>query len=133
MSSRLLTLFPELTVDTLLNSTTNANNPLVKMDTSNEFAIQWLHMLRLEDISKSQKEAIMKSWPTPESTVLDLPVLALKVKIMQHPAIYDGMKFKDLIKLAETLEEVDIAGRQNHLALLKELTRLIFAYVPTST
>ncbi|KUJ15450.1 uncharacterized protein LY89DRAFT_619376 [Mollisia scopiformis] len=113
-------------VDTLLNSTTNSDNPLINTSTSNHFTTHCLHMLRLDDISKSQKEQIMNSWPTPESTALDLPVLALKVKIMRHPAIYDDMKFKDLIELAGTLAVADIAGCQSHLALLKELTRLIF-------
>ncbi|CZR58084.1 uncharacterized protein PAC_07974 [Phialocephala subalpina] len=119
-------------VDTMLKSTTNLDNPLIKADTNNTFTTHCLHMLRLEDISKSQREQIMKSWPKPESTVLDLPVLALKVKVMRHPAIYKGMRFKDLIELADILAKADVPRPQEHLALLKELTRLIFVAVHTN-
>ncbi|KAE8452486.1 hypothetical protein EG329_000388 [Mollisiaceae sp. DMI_Dod_QoI] len=116
----------KMIVDIMLQSTMNLNNPLIRTDTNNAFATHCLHVLRLEDISKPDKERIMKNWLTPESTVLDLPVLALKLKIMRHPAIYEGMKFKDLIELGETLAMADIPCQQDHLALLKEFTRLIF-------
>lgn len=113
----------------MLKSTTNSNNLLLTTDTNNAFTTHCQHMLRLDDISKLQRDQIMKSWPKPESTALDLPVLALKVKVMRHPAIYEGMRFKDLIELADTLAEADLPHPQEHLALLKELTRLIFVYV----
>lgn len=123
-----LTCYSELIIDIMLQSTTNSDNPLINTDTNNAFAIHCLHMLRLEDIPKSDKERIMKSWTIPESTVLDLPVLALKLKIMCHPTIYEGMKFKYLTELAETLFEANIPRQQDHLVLLKEFTRLIFVY-----
>lgn len=102
----------------------------MKNSKKNEFATHCLHLLGVEEFSKAQREQIMQGWNDPETTVLERDVLALKVKIMQHPAIYEGMRFKDLVKLADTLAETDqisdISLQFELLALLKELTRLIF-------
>jgi nucleolar pre-ribosomal-associated protein 2 len=114
----------------MLKSVTNDNNPLMKNGKKNEFATHCLHLLRVEEFSKAQREQIMQGRSEPETTVPERDVLALKVKVMQHPAIYEGMRFKDLVKLADTLAKTDklpgISLQLEHLALLKELTRLIF-------
>lgn len=135
----ILNLLSGMLVDIMLKSLTNDNNPLMKRDEENEFATHCLHILGAEDFTKAQREQIMQGWPKPETTVLQEKVLALKVKAMQHPAIYEGMRFKDLVKLADTLAKADELydtrvwhdcifkpQQLEHLALLKELTRLIF-------
>lgn len=142
-----LTIFLGILIDIMINSLTHDLNPLMRdhyTNLHNEFAVRCLHMLRADDFSKAHREQIMQRWEVPELVVLGLEFLALKVKIMQHPAIYEGMSFQDLVKLADILSRADEIADDNlpiyhirneeipedrgkHLTLLKELTRLIFS------
>ena len=92
-------------VDVLLSSQTNTNtkNTLLTFQASNKMAIQSLIALPLDVFSKKERERIMKAWlpssPDQQTTdplygpmALDPQVLALKVKILHRPILYEVKK-----------------------------------------
>ena len=96
---RLANYFLATIVDVLLSSQTSTNEALVTFHASNKMAIQSLISLPLDVFSKKERERIMKAWlPSNskhvtnvlyESTALDPQLLALKVKILHRPSLYE--------------------------------------------
>jgi len=87
-------------VDVLLSSQTNADNPLMASQAKNRMVVQSLTTLPLDVFSKKERERIMKAWIQGSSqtrlseqsydlTSPDSQVLALKVKIMHRPSLYE--------------------------------------------
>ncbi|KAK2629876.1 hypothetical protein QTJ16_000696 [Diplocarpon rosae] len=127
-------------VSTMINNETNLLNPLMRTPGNNKFAIRSLLELTVEEIPKEYRGRLMSCWlPRSDdsdsrnlnglsfsSTILHEDVLALKRKIMRMPKLHEGMKFQELIDLADALAEAEIPDRFHHLASLKELARLIF-------
>lgn len=142
-------------IDIILQNQTNIDVPLVKKASTNAFTVHCLLQIPLSVVFKKTRERIFRSWlPTGDaaiddaqglsyqSTALDPAVLSLKIKFMQRPVLYEvsktlqvltrnilrfqGMGFKDLVHLADTLSEAEIPRQQVNLALLKELARLTF-------
>ena len=128
-----------LIIDMMLCSKTNKNNPLLKSPKHNTFAVKCLLDIPLEVFLRKYRESIMRNWPpnTNQSTTdnlsqsveLDPGVLGLKVKMMQRPTVYEGMKYQDLVNLAESLasaktEELDIS-----FALFKELVTRTMSHI----
>lgn len=98
-------------IDTMLNCQSNSDNPMMRSQTNNSFAVRSLLALPLDRFSKSDRERIILSWLpatsennkklTYESTALDEGVLSLKIKIMKRPTFYEvsdisGVWFKCL-------------------------------------
>ena len=82
-------------VDVLLSSQTNVDNPLKASQAKNRMVVQSLTTLPLDVFSKKERERIMKAWIQGSSqTRPDSQVLALKVKIMHRPSLYEVRNLK---------------------------------------
>jgi nucleolar pre-ribosomal-associated protein 2 len=86
----------------MLQNQTNINNPIIKLASTNAFAVKSLLQLPVSIVLKKTRDKIFKSWlPTGNSatddvqglsyrsTALDPAILSLKVKFMGLPMLYE--------------------------------------------
>jgi len=85
----------------MLECGSHHENPVEQSEGCNGFIVNCLHRLPLEVFSKSNRETIMKAWPSDTPDVdysgtisytispLDPAVLSLKLKMMHRPTLYD--------------------------------------------
>lgn len=121
-------------INIMLSQTFNTENPLVKQKTLNVFSIKSLLKLPLEVLSKNDRERVLMIWSAPHKldsgdlkltqSMCDPALLSLKVKVMRRPTYYKDMCFQDLIRIAQTISDVEDKDLKTLVALFKEYVRL---------
>ena len=129
-------------IDIMLCNANNDVNPLIKSPAINTFAVKCLLHLPIEVLSRKNRERIMKTWlPDSEnvsegisgqSSAVDAAVLSLKVKVMQISTMYDGMKYQDLVSLAETLATEETCTPEVNLSCFKELVMRTVSHITSN-
>ncbi|KAG9239698.1 Urb2/Npa2 family-domain-containing protein [Amylocarpus encephaloides] len=134
LNCRVLT---DIIVGILSKEESNLENPLIKKNSLNDFAIQSLHQLPLDTIPKWERAHLMAKW-RPQTlggfaTEINPAVLSLKIKMMHRPTFYESMKFEDLSAMADIFQHSDVFSPKISLALYKELVRLTISQMIEDT
>lgn len=88
-------------VDIMLSNQTNANNMICTSATTNDFAVEALLAVRMENLNKKQRETILKGWlPIGDAenvaklglsyaNTTEPAILSLKLKMMEFAMFYE--------------------------------------------
>lgn len=106
-------------VDSILAELTHSTSPYEPSEVFDRFSVQCLLQVPLEAFTRSQRESILVALgrsaadsPTDSKPVdrrmaaMDPGILSLKMRIMQRPTFYAGMKFQNLMDTADAVAKL---------------------------
>ncbi|KAF4636308.1 hypothetical protein G7Y89_g1788 [Cudoniella acicularis] len=130
-------------INVMLKQTSNSENPLIKSKTMNTFAVESLLKLPLEVFRKEDRERVMKLWHPSEEALegpsqelsqvsINPALLSLRIRMLRRPTYYEGMSFKDLVRLADVLASSETANLKTQLSLFREFARSTILQMTTN-
>ncbi|CAD6499886.1 BgTH12-03992 [Blumeria graminis f. sp. triticale] len=137
ISSKELT---DLLIEVMLPTDDNSGNQNEQILQRTALSILTLSQIPFEILKKVDRERIMELSHFPEKSekriivqwsgqimALDSALLSLKYRIMErYPALYKGLKFKTLTKIADSIMETDYRQLETNVSLLRGLVHLMF-------
>ncbi|CCU77059.1 hypothetical protein BGHDH14_bghG003293000001001 [Blumeria hordei DH14] len=129
-----------LLIEVMLPTDDNAGNQNEQVLQRTALSILTLSRIPFEILKKVDRERIMELSHFPEKCeervivqwsgqimALDTALLSLKYRIMErYPALYEGLNYKTLTKIADSIMETDYRQLETNVSLLRSLVHLMF-------